>query len=814
MMFNRFTERGKGLVLSAKDVAVEFKHGYIGTEHILLAILREKEGIAFNILTSMNVTAEKVQELIISFEGYGELELPSEDIPLTPRVKKLFDVSLSEAMEFQHNYISPEHMLLAIIKEGEGVAYIILKNLNMNFDKLKQSIKEQLQGYSNNSYTSSNNNSKTKYKKTPILDKYSKDLTELAKSGKLDPVIGRDLEMQRVLEILCRRIKNNPCLIGEPGVGKTAIIEGLAEKIFTGDVPYMLRDKRVVTLDLPCVIAGTKYRGEFEERLKKIIDEVNECGDVILFIDEIHTLVGAGAAEGAIDASNILKPALARGALQCIGATTIDEYRKHIEKDAALERRFQSVMVEEPSKDEALQILFGLREKYEEHHRAKITDEALRAAVNLSQRYITDRFLPDKAIDLIDEAGAKVRINGLSSSPKLRVLESEVDKISKEKEEAVALQDYEKAASFRDKEIEVKSQVESIRLDLKNRWYGNEIVVTESDVANIVSRWTNIPVDRITEEESKRLLELDSILHKRVIGQNDAVLSITKAIRRARLGLKDPKRPIGSFIFLGPTGVGKTELSKALADAIFGDEDSIIRIDMSEYMEKYSVSKLIGAPPGYVGFEDGGQLTEKVRRKPYSVVLFDEIEKAHPEVFNVLLQILEDGRVTDAKGRVVNFKNTIIIMTSNVGAERLKKSSYMGFAAQNDSENNEYEKMKMNMLEELKKNFKPEFINRIDDIVVFHKLNEENIQQIAKIMIASLEKRLRSNNININVSLEVINYLSKKGYSPTYGARSLRRVIIKELEDNLSEEILKGNIHTDKNIDVGISDDKITFKCS
>ncbi|SHI12665.1 ATP-dependent Clp protease ATP-binding subunit ClpC [Clostridium collagenovorans DSM 3089] len=814
MMFNRFTERGKGLVLSAKDVAVEFKHGYIGTEHILLAILREKEGIAFNILTSMNVTAEKVQELIISFEGYGELELPSEDIPLTPRVKKLFDVSLSEAMEFQHNYISPEHMLLAIIKEGEGVAYTILKNLNMNFDKLKQSIKDQLQGYSNNSYTSSNNNSKTKYKKTPILDKYSKDLTELAKSGKLDPVIGRDSEMQRVLEILCRRIKNNPCLIGEPGVGKTAIIEGLAEKIFTGDVPYMLRDKRVVTLDLPCVIAGTKYRGEFEERLKKIIDEVNECGDVILFIDEIHTLVGAGAAEGAIDASNILKPALARGLLQCIGATTIDEYRKHIEKDAALERRFQSVMVEEPSKDEALQILFGLREKYEEHHRAKITDEALRAAVNLSQRYITDRFLPDKAIDLIDEAGAKVRINGLSSSPKLRVLESEVDKISKEKEEAVALQDYEKAASFRDKEIEVKSQVESIRLDLKNRWYGNEIVVTESDVANIVSRWTNIPVDRITEEESKRLLELDSILHKRVIGQNDAVLSITKAIRRARLGLKDPKRPIGSFIFLGPTGVGKTELSKALADAIFGDEDSIIRIDMSEYMEKYSVSKLIGAPPGYVGFEDGGQLTEKVRRKPYSVVLFDEIEKAHPEVFNVLLQILEDGRVTDAKGRVVNFKNTIIIMTSNVGAERLKKSSYMGFAAQNDSENNEYEKMKMNMLEELKKNFKPEFINRIDDIVVFHKLNEENIQQIAKIMIASLEKRLRSNNININVSLEVINYLSKKGYSPTYGARSLRRVIIKELEDNLSEEILKGNIHTDKNIDVGISDDKITFKCS
>lgn len=814
MMFNRFTERGKGLVLSAKDVAVEFKHGYIGTEHILLAILREKEGIAFNILTSMNVTAEKVQELIISFEGYGELELPSEDIPLTPRVKKLFDVSLSEAMEFQHNYISPEHMLLAIIKEGEGVAYTILKNLNMNFDKLKQSIKDQLQGYSNNSYTSSNNNSKTKYKKTPILDKYSKDLTELAKSGKLDPVIGRDSEMQRVLEILCRRIKNNPCLIGEPGVGKTAIIEGLAEKIFTGDVPYMLRDKRVVTLDLPCVIAGTKYRGEFEERLKKIIDEVNECGDVILFIDEIHTLVGAGAAEGAIDASNILKPALARGVLQCIGATTIDEYRKHIEKDAALERRFQSVMVEEPSKDEALQILFGLREKYEEHHRAKITDEALRAAVNLSQRYITDRFLPDKAIDLIDEAGAKVRINGLSSSPKLRVLESEVDKISKEKEEAVALQDYEKAASFRDKEIEVKSQVESIRLDLKNRWYGNEIVVTESDVANIVSRWTNIPVDRITEEESKRLLELDSILHKRVIGQNDAVLSITKAIRRARLGLKDPKRPIGSFIFLGPTGVGKTELSKALADAIFGDEDSIIRIDMTEYMEKYSVSKLIGAPPGYVGFEDGGQLTEKVRRKPYSVVLFDEIEKAHPEVFNVLLQILEDGRVTDAKGRVVNFKNTIIIMTSNVGAERLKKSSYMGFAAQNDSENNEYEKMKMNMLEELKKNFKPEFINRIDDIVVFHKLNEENIQQIAKIMITSLEKRLRSNNININVSLEVINYLSKKGYSPTYGARSLRRVIIKELEDNLSEEILKGNIHTDKNIDVGISDDKITFKCS
>ncbi|MEG2353912.1 MAG: ATP-dependent Clp protease ATP-binding subunit [Clostridium sp.] len=811
MMFNRFTERGKELVLSAKDVAVEFNHGYIGTEHILLAILKEREGIAFNILNSINITAQRVKELIISFEGYGEFDLSVDDIPLTPRVKKIFDTSLIEAMEFQHNYISPEHILLAIIKDAEGVAYTVLRNLNIDFNKLRQSIKEQLQGYnSNNTYMPS----KAKYKKTPMLDKYGKDLTEMAKEGILDPVIGRDEETQRTLEILCRRVKNNPCLIGEPGVGKTAIIEGLAQKILNGDIPHMIRDKRIVSLDLPGVIAGTKYRGEFEERLKKIIDEVTECGDVILFIDEIHTLVGAGAAEGAIDASNILKPALARGLLQCIGATTTDEYRKHIEKDAALERRFQSVTVVEPTKEQTLRILFGLRERYEFHHRAKITDEALQAAVNLSHRYISNRFLPDKAIDLIDEAGAKVRINSMSSSLDLKATKNETECSNKYRVGVLSGEEYKDASSYIGENLESKENIESIRIDLKSRCYGKEVIVTGRDIAAIVSRWTNIPVEEITKEESKRLLELDSTLHKRIVGQNEAVLSITKAIRRARVGLKDPKRPIGSFIFLGPTGVGKTELSKALADAVFGNEDDIIRIDMSEYMEKYSVSKLIGAAPGYIGFEDGGQLTEKVRCKPYSVILFDEIEKAHPDIFNILLQVLEDGRVTDSKGRVVDFKNTIIIMTSNLGANKVEKQSYLGFTRDSNNTNSDYEKMKNTMIEELKKNFRPEFLNRVDEIIVFHKLNVENIEQIAEIMIKSFEKRLEDNHINIKVSLDVIKYLSEKGYSTIYGARTLRRVIIRELEDSLSEEILNGNIHVNKDIKVDIHENKITFKCS
>ncbi len=809
MMFGRFTERAQKVLVYAQQEAQSLQHGYVGTEHILLGILDE-EGTAKNILNNMGITADSVRELIEEYEGKGDMDLFRNEIPLTPRTKRLLEISLLEARDLNHNYISPEHMLLALIREAEGVAFTILSNLGVDFEKLRKELLESLSGEQNNSVNNSANAAK---QDTPTLNQYGRDLTQMASEGKLDPVIGRDAETQRVLEILCRRTKNNPCLIGDPGVGKTAIAEGLAEKIVAGNIPEILKNKRVVTLDLSSMVAGSKYRGEFEERLKKVMDEIRTSGNVILFIDEIHTIIGAGGAEGAIDASNILKPSLARGEIQCIGATTIDEYRKYIEKDTALERRFQPIVVGEPTKEEAVQILQGLRDKYEAHHRVKITDNAILAAVNLSDRYITDRYLPDKAIDLMDEAAAKVRIENMTTPPDLKNIESELEKTTKEKEDAIRVQDFEKAAKLRDNEKQLKDKLDGLKNDWKTYKEVSNLKVDEPQIAAVVSKWANIPVEKLTEKESERLLKLEEILHKRVIGQDEAVKSISRAVRRARVGLKDPKRPIGSFIFLGPTGVGKTELSKALAEAMFGDENNMIRIDMSEYMEKYSVSRLIGSPPGYVGFDDGGQLTEKVRRHPYSVVLFDEIEKAHPEVFNILLQILEDGRLTDGKGKTVNFKNTIIIMTSNVGASTIKKQKSMGFALNGESEKEtEYESMKENVMEELKKSFRPEFLNRIDDIIVFHQLDEKDLLQIVKLMLRTVTKRLKEQDISLLFDNESQKYLTKEGFDLNYGARPLRRAITKTVEDKLSEEILMGHVKKGDTVSVGVKDNELNFQ--
>lgn len=809
MMFGRFTERAQKVLINAQEEAQNFKHGYVGTEHILLGILKE-DGIAKKLLNNLNVTESKVKELIEEYEGMGDIKLGRNEIPLTPRTKRLLEISLLEARNLNHNYITPEHILLAIIREAEGVAYTILTNLGLDFERLT---KELINSMSGSKPAQNDSGSKKTNDNTPTLDKFGRDLTQIARESKLDPVIGRDKETQRVLEILSRRTKNNPCLIGDPGVGKTAIAEGLAQKIVNGNIPELLKNKRVVTLDLSSMIAGAKYRGEFEERLKKIMEEIRTSKDIILFIDEIHTIIGAGAAEGAIDAANILKPALARGEIQCIGATTLDEYRKHIEKDSALERRFQPIVVGEPTKEETIKILKGLRDKYEAHHRVKITDDAIDAAVNLSDRYITDRYLPDKAIDLMDEAGAKVRIESLVTPPDLKNIEVELEKITKEKEDCIRVQDFEKAANLRDKEKELRNKLKELKNNWKTEKDVSNLTVGEPQIASVVSKWTNIPVNKLTEKESERLLKLEEILHKRVVGQEEAIKSISRSVRRARVGLKDPKRPIGSFIFLGPTGVGKTELTKALAEAMFGDENNMIRIDMSEYMEKHSVSRLIGSPPGYVGYDEGGQLTEKVRRNPYSVILFDEIEKAHPEVFNILLQILEDGILTDGKGKTVNFKNTIIIMTSNVGASTINKQKSLGFAVSSEDEReNEYEKMKDNMMEELKHSFRPEFINRIDDIIVFHKLNEENINEIVKLMLKVVSNRLEENGIKLNFTEEAKDLLAKEGYDSNYGARPLRRTITKKVEDNLSEEILKGNVSKGDKVRVATSDDKLVFE--
>ena len=786
---SKLTDRAQIVFLEAEKESENFKHGYVGTEHVLIGIIKEN-GYSSELLKKYGIYLDNVKRMIQKYIGFGDIKL--EYISRTPRVKRLLEEGVIEAKKLNHKYVSPEHILLAIINQEEGMAYTILKILQLNFVGIRDDLVLFLSGKYDDKKID-REAERSKKEKTPMLDKYGRDLTELAREGMLDPVIGRENENQRLLEILCRRIKNNPCLIGEPGVGKTAVVEGLAQKIVRGDIPEVLREKRVVALDLTSMIAGAKYRGEFEERLKRTMEEIIKNKNIIVFIDEIHTIIGAGGAEGAIDASNILKPSLARGEIQCIGATTIEEYRKYIEKDSALERRFQPVNVKEPSKEETLEILFGLREKYEEHHNVRITDDALEAAVNLADRYINDRFMPDKAIDLIDEGSSKVRIQNLIAPPELKEIEKEIECITKEKEEAVVIQNFEKAADLRDKEKRVIEKLENMKQEWNSKNSSQVLVVTPEHIASVVSSWTKIPVEKLSENESERLLKLEEILHKRVIGQDEAVKSIARAVRRARVGIKDPNKPIGSFIFLGPTGVGKTELSKALAEVMFGDENNIIRIDMSEYMESHAVSRLIGSPPGYVGYEEGGQLTEAVRRNPYSIVLLDEIEKAHSDIFNILLQIMDDGRLTDSKGKVVDFKNTIIIMTSNVGAHSIKKQKEIGF---NNyiSENSEYEKMKENILEELKQKFKPEFLNRIDDTIVFHKLNDDDLDKIMDLMLASIKNRLGKRNIYLDFEADSKKFLLNKGIDINYGARPLRRLIIKEVEDRLSEEILQGNI--------------------
>lgn len=811
MIVGRFNDRAQKALFFAQEEARNFKQGYIGTEHILMGIIREK-GFASSIIEKEGVKLEIIKEMLKSMPE-AETNM-SMEIPLTPRSKHIIESSFVEARKLGHNYVSPEHILIGVIIENEGVAINILKGFNINLEDIKNKLINHLQGQ----VSSTNNQGKReeKSKTTPNLDKYGRDLTASAKEGKIDPIIGRDSETQRILEILCRRIKNNPCLIGDPGVGKTAVVEGLAQRIVEGNIPETLKNKRVVSLDISAMLAGSKYRGEFEERLKNVMDELRDDKSVIVFIDEIHNIIGAGGSDGAIDAANILKPALARGEIQCLGATTIEEYRKYIEKDSALERRFQPVKVGEPTKEESVSILKGIRDKYEAHHRVKITDEAIMSAVNLSDRYITDRFLPDKAIDLLDEAASKVRLAHLIAPTDLKSIESKLDAVTKEKEDAIRLQDFEKAASLRDEEKELRDKLMSSKNNWKKENISKTHIVDEDAIASVLSRWVGIPAEKITEKESDRLLNLENILHERVIGQEEAVVSISKAIRRSRAGLKDPKRPIGSFIFLGPTGVGKTELTKALAEAMFGDENNMVRVDMSEYMEKHSVSRLIGSPPGYVGYEEGGQLTEKVRRKPYSVILFDEIEKAHPDVFNVLLQILEDGRLTDGKGKTVDFRNTIIIMTSNIGAHNIKKNKAIGFSAigSEKAENvEEYEQMKSSIMSELKDSFRPEFINRLDDMIVFHSLDKKDIDEIVKLMLNDVSKRLKEQDIFITYDETVPVYLSDIGYDKTYGARHLRRSVTKIIEDSLSEEILKGGVKRGENIVAKIVDSKIVFDC-
>ncbi|MCC0633872.1 ATP-dependent Clp protease ATP-binding subunit [Clostridioides sp. ZZV15-6388] len=813
MNFNRFTQRAKKAIDLAFESAKNLGHNIVGSEHILLGLLKEEEGIAAKVLSKVGFTEVYLEGKIIDMEGKGE-GIP-EDIVLSPRSKQILELSGMFANKLKTNYIGTEHILLAIIQEGEGIANKVLNYAGVNDRTLAQltidmmGISDNNQYKSENSYTGNQNQTESK-----ILDKYGRNLTLYAKQNKIDPVIGREKEIQRVIQILSRRTKNNPVLIGDPGVGKTAIAEGLATNIALGNVPETLKSKTLYSLEMGSLLAGAKYRGEFEERIKEVVDEVVKNGNIILFIDEMHTIIGAGSTgEGSIDASNILKPALARGEIQVIGATTIDEYRKHVEKDSALERRFQPVMVDEPSKEDSIKILEGLRDKYEAHHKVKITDDAIKTAVELSTRYISDRYLPDKAIDLIDEAASKVRLKENTPPAEIKKLELEIENIDKEKEEAVRCQDFEKAAKIRDEQGILKKQLEDVR-ERWNKSSKHSDLVDGEVIAEVVGLWTGIPVNKILEEEADRLLKLEEILHNRVIGQEQAVKSISKAIRRSRAGLKDPNRPIGSFLFLGPTGVGKTELSKALAEVQFGDENQIIRIDMSEYMEKHAVSRMIGSPPGYIGHDEGGQLTEKVRRNPYSVILFDEIEKAHPDVFNILLQILDDGRLTDSKGRTVDFKNTIVIMTSNVGASTIGRQKTLGFsiAKGDEEEKSQYEKMKENIMGELKQRFRPEFLNRIDDIIVFHSLNAEHISKIVILMVDKLQERLKDMDIKLEMSDEAINLISKSGFDLEYGARPLKRALQKELEDELSEAILKGDVKKGSNIIAKVKDEKIVFE--
>ncbi|MCK9222756.1 MAG: ATP-dependent Clp protease ATP-binding subunit [Limnochordia bacterium] len=807
-MFSRFTERAQKVIVLSQEEARRLGHNVVGTEHILLGLIAEGDGIAAKALQGVGISLERVQQEVESIIGRGDAKLMGQVVGFTPRAKRVLELSFEEARRLGHTYVGTEHILLGLIREGEGVAAQVLKNLGADGDKIRYQVVELLNGGA--ASTKKGMRQSKKDAKTPTLDQFGRDLTEQAEEGKLDPVIGREKEIERVMQILSRRTKNNPCLIGEPGVGKTAIAEGLAQRIVDGDVPELLLNKRVVTLDLGAMVAGSKFRGEFEERLKKVIDEIRGAGNVILFIDEMHTIVGAGAAEGAIDASNILKPALARGELQTIGATTIDEYRKYVEKDAALERRFQPILVDEPTVEETIQILAGLRDRYEAHHRVKITDEALNAAAQLSSRFVTDRFLPDKAIDLVDEAASKVRLKGLVAPPELKQLEKEIEEACLEKDAAIRNEEFEKAAKLRDKEQKLRAELETSRSEWKSTNNRSEGTVTEEDIAEVVSSWTGIPVKQLTQEEAERLLNLEQELHKRVIGQSEGVSAVAKAVRRAYAGLKDPKRPVGSFIFLGPTGVGKTELARALAEALFGDEDAMIRLDMSEYMERHTVARLVGAPPGYVGYEEGGQLTEKVRKRPYSVVLLDEIEKAHPEVFNILLQVLEDGRLTDAQGRTVSFRNTVLIMTSNVGASEIEQESAIGFRVTVD-EKESYEKMRKKVIDSLRRTFRPEFLNRIDEIIVFHALSREHIKQIADIMLKETAEQLKEQNVQIVVTDEAKEILINEGFDRKFGARPLRRAIQRLLENPLADQILEGRFKDGDIIQVDAVDNKIVF---
>ena len=815
MMYS-FTNRAKKAIDIASEVAMELGHRYIGTEHILYGLAKEGNGVAAKVLSNQEIEPEAIIDKIV--ELIGNEPPVDETLGFTPRSKRVIEEAFLEARKLGYNYIGTEHMLLGILREGDSIASRALLELGVNIPKMYNEIIRVINEGEDYTNTNGGKNGKKRgsYNSTPTLNQYGTDLTQKAEEGKLDPIIGRKEEIERVIQILSRRTKNNPRLIGEPGVGKTAAVEGLAQKIIKGDVPEILKDKRVVTLDISGMIAGSKYRGDFEERIKKALDEVKKAGDVILFIDEIHTIVGAGAAEGAMDAANILKPLLARGEIQLIGATTLNEYRKYIEKDAALERRFSPVIVNEPSEKDSVKILKGIRDKYEAHHGVKISDEAIEAAVKMSVRYINDRFLPDKAIDLIDEAASRAKLKTYTEPDSLKKLSEKIEDVEQEKEEAVKIQKFEKAASLRDKQKELKEKYEKEQKKWKNKSNKELINITEENIAEVISSWTGIPANKITEDENVRLKNLEKTLHKRVIGQNEAVEAVAKAIRRSRVGLKAPNRPIGSFLFLGPTGVGKTELSKALAESLFGDENAMIRLDMSEYMEPHSVAKLIGSPPGYVGFDEGGQLTEKIRRKPYSVILFDEIEKAHPDVMNMLLQILEDGRLTDSQGRTVNFKNSVIIMTSNIGARLITDKKQLGFSKNKDAKNNEvnkeYEDIKKEVMEALKKELRPEFINRIDEIIVFHKLTDKEINQIIDIMLKEVIDRLATQKIKVELEPQVKELIASKGVDKNFGARPLRRAIQNILEDRLAEEILDGNIKKNKTNKIGVKDEKIVVE--
>jgi ATP-dependent Clp protease ATP-binding subunit ClpC len=819
-MFDRFTERARKVIILAKEEAKRFNHDYIGTEHILLGLIKEGESVAAAVLQNLGLSLDTIRLEVEKLVQFGPSTVVSGDIPFTPKAKKVIELAMDEARRLGHNYIGTEHLLLGLIKEGEGVASHVLMNVGLDLNKVRSEVIKLLGSTTPNAEPGApppnmggpgaggaGGKSKTK---TPALDAFGRDLSQLARDGKLDPVVGRQDEIQRVIQILARRTKNNPVLLGEAGVGKTAIVEGLAQMIIGGDVPEILADKRIVVLDLALMVAGTKYRGQFEERIKAVMDEIRRTENVMIFIDELHTLVGAGGAEGAIDASNILKPSLSRGEIQCIGATTLDEYRKYIEKDAALARRFQTVVVDPPSVDDTIQILKGLRDKYEAHHRVKILDEALEAAAKLSDRYISGRFLPDKAIDIIDEAASRARLSVTTMPKDLKKAETEIESLRREKEASIKAQDFEKAAKMRDDERKAKEELQKMKKSWKESKSEVEVQVTEEDIAYVVSKWTGVPLSRLEEKETARLLKMEEELHKKIIGQDEAIRAISHAVRRSRSGLRNPRRPIGSFIFLGPTGVGKTLLARALADFMFGDQDAVVVVDCSEYGEKFNVSRLVGAPPGYVGYEEGGQLTEKVRRRPYSVVLLDEIEKAHPDVFNILLQLMEEGRLTDSFGRKVDFRNTIVIMTSNVGADLVRKQGEMGFAPKKDDMN--YDNLKQKLLDETKKVFRPEFLNRVDDTIVFHPLTRQDLEQIIHIELKEVHDRLKDKKIELVLSPEVLKFLIDQGYDPVFGARPLKRTIQRFIENVLAEEILGGKFEEGDKIVAEIRGERISFE--